>query len=140
MKVKLKKISTIGYEAVTESGHTLKMDGSLESGGENLGIRPMEMVLLGLAGCSGIDVALILQKSRQQVANCEISVEGTRADTVPAVFTDIHLKFRVSGDNLDSKKIARAISLSMEKYCSVTRMLEHAVKITHDFEIEEPST
>ncbi len=135
MKIHLKKISTIGYEAVTESGHSVKMDGSLENGGENLGIRPMEMVLLGLAGCSGIDVALILQKSRQQVTNCEIAVEGNRADAVPAVFTDIHLKFSVSGENLDPKRVSRAISLSMEKYCSVTRMLEHTVKITHDYEI-----
>jgi len=140
MKVQLKKISAIGYEAVTESGHTLKMDGSLDNGGENLGIRPMEMILLGLAGCSGIDVALILQKSRQQVTSCEIAVEGNRADTVPAVFTDIHLQFRISGDNLDPKRIARAISLSMEKYCSVTRMLEHTVKITHDFDIVESTT
>ncbi|MBX2885966.1 MAG: OsmC family protein [Granulosicoccus sp.] len=137
MKVNLKKISTIGFEAETESGHTVRMDGSPNDGGENNGIRPMEMVLLGLAGCSGIDVALILKKSRQEVTDCEIAVNASRADSIPAVFTDIHLQYRFTGVQLDPKKIERAIRLSMEKYCSVTRMLEPTVKITHDFDITD---
>ena len=135
MKIILKKISTIGFEAETESGHTVRMDGSPNDGGENNGIRPMEMVLLGLAGCSGIDVALILKKSRQEVTDCEIAVNANRADSIPAVFTDIHLQYKLSGAQLDPKKVERAIKLSMEKYCSVTRMLEPTVKITHGFDI-----
>lgn len=135
MKAKLKKISKIGFEAVTESGHTLVLDGSPDNGGENAGARPMEMVLLGLAGCSGIDVALILEKSRQPIDDCEIAVSANRADSVPAVFTDIHLEYTVSGENIEPRKVERAINLSMEKYCSVTRMLEPTVKITHSFKI-----
>ena len=102
---------------------------------QNLGLRPMETVLCGLVGCSGIDVALILEKARQKIDDCEIEVEAKRADAVPAVFTDIHVHYRITGSDLDPKKVSRAVSLSMEKYCSVTKMLEPTVSITHDFEI-----
>ena len=137
MKTSLKKIGPIAFEATTESGHTVIMDGSPDHGGANLGSRPMEMVLMGLGGCSGIDVSLILQKSRQQVSDCSIDIDAKRADAVPAVFTDIHLHYTVTGKQLDPKKVARAVSLSMEKYCSVTQMLEPSVNITHDFSIVE---
>lgn len=137
MNTSLKKIGPIAFEAKTESGHTVVMDGSPDHGGTNLGSRPMEMVLMGLGGCSGIDVSLILQKSRQQVSDCTIDIEAQRADAVPAVFTDIHLHYTVTGKQLDPKKVSRAVSLSMEKYCSVTRMLESSVNITHDFTIVE---
>ena len=135
MKVSLKKIGNLGFEAHTGSGHTMKMDGSPDDGGQNLGLRPMETVLCGLGGCSGIDVALILEKARQKIDDCEIEIEAKRADAVPAVFTDIHVHYRITGSDLDPKKVSRAVSLSMEKYCSVTRMLEPTVSITHDFEI-----
>jgi len=138
MKISLEKVGSVAFEAHTGSGQTLVMDGSPGDGGQDLGLRPMETVLCGLGGCSGIDVALILQKSRQQIDNCEIDIEAKRADSVPAVFTDIHLHYRVTGSELDPKKVGRAVSLSMEKYCSVTRMLESTVNITHDFEIIEP--
>ncbi|MGI9291830.1 MAG: OsmC family protein [Gammaproteobacteria bacterium] len=137
MKIKLNKIGPIAFEATTESGHTVIMDGAAEGGGGNLGSRPMEMILMGLGGCSGIDVALILEKSRQQVSDCVIDIDAQRADAVPAVFTDIHLHYTVSGAQLDPNKVERAVSLSMEKYCSVTRMLEPSVNITHDFSIVE---
>ena len=137
MKATLNKIGKIAFEGEADSGHRMIMDGSPDNGGENLGTRPMEMVLLGLGGCSGIDVSLILEKSRQQVTDCRIELEGARADDIPAVFTDIHLRYIVSGENLDEKKVARAVSLSMEKYCSVTRMLAPTVNITHSFEIVE---
>jgi putative redox protein len=137
MKVSLQKIGPIAFEATADSGHSVVMDGSPDNGGDNMGSRPMEMMLMGLGGCSGIDVALILQKGRQQVSDCRIEIEGQRADAVPAVFTDIHVHFTITGKQLDPKKVARAISLSMEKYCSVTRMLEASVNITHDFNIVE---
>lgn len=135
MKATLNKAGKIAFDAVAESGHHVVMDGSLDSGGENKGTRPMEMVLMGLGGCSGVDVSLILEKSRQKVSDCRIELQAQRADTIPAVFTDIHIQYIVSGENLDPKKVERAVTLSMDKYCSVTRMLAPTVNITHDFSI-----
>jgi len=135
MKATLNKVGKIAFEGVADSGHRIVMDGSPDNGGANLGTRPMEMVLLGLGGCSGIDVSLILEKSRQNVTDCRIELEAKRADSVPAVFTEIHIQYIVSGQNLDPGKVDRAVSLSMEKYCSVTRMLAPTVSITHGFEI-----
>ena len=137
MKATLKKVGKIAFEVTTESGHTLVTDGSPNNGGENAGPRPMELVLSALGGCSGIDVALILEKSRQQVTDCTIEIDATRADAVPAVFTDIHVHYTVTGRDLDPKRVARAVALSVEKYCSVTRMLEKSVNITHSFNIED---
>lgn len=137
MKATLNKIGRIAFEGQADSGHRVVMDGSPDNGGSNQGTRPMEMVLLGLGGCSGIDVALILEKSRQKITGCRIELEAARADGVPAVFTDIHVRYIVSGENLDPKKVDRAVSLSMEKYCSVSRMLTPSVNITHSFAIED---
>ncbi len=138
MKVRLKQFGALNFEARADSGHRVVMAASPEVGGEGAGPRPMEMVLMGLGGCSGIDVALILRKSRQRVRDFEIDIEAERADAVPAVFTRIHVHYRFRGENLDPGKVARAVALSMEKYCSVTRMLERAATITHDFEIIAP--
>ena len=114
------------------------MEGPEESGGENIGIRPMEMLLIGVGGCSSYDVVSILTKSRQEVTGCETEVSAERADAIPAVFEKIHLHFRVSGKNLSEKQVERAVSLSAEKYCSATIMLQKGgVEITHDFEIVE---
>jgi putative redox protein len=135
MKVQVKRNNAVHFTAVTESGHRVEMDGSAEIGGRDNGARPMEVVLAGLGGCSAIDVMTILEKSRQAVSNCEIEINAERADTIPRVFTKIHLFYRVTGNQLETKKVARAISLSMEKYCSVTRMLEKSAMITSDFEI-----
>jgi putative redox protein len=135
MKVQVKRNNAVHFTAVTESGHRVEMDGSAEIGGRDNGARPMEVVLAGLGGCRAIDVMTILEKSRQAVSNCEIEINAERADTIPRVFTKIHLFYRVTGNQLETKKVARAISLSMEKYCSVTRMLEKSAMITSDFEI-----
>jgi putative redox protein len=135
MKVQVTRNNAVHFTAVTESGHRVEMDGSSDIGGQDHGARPMEVVLAGLGGCSAIDVMTILEKSRQAVSNCEIEISAIRADTIPRVFTKIHLHYRVSGSQLESKKVARAISLSMEKYCSVTRMLEKSATISSDFEI-----
>jgi putative redox protein len=119
------------------SGHSVVMDGAPEAGGRNLGIRPMEMLLLGLGGCTAFDVVSILQKSRQQIVDCEVEIEAERATEVPKVFTGIHVHFIVSGKDLDPAKVERAVNLSADKYCSASRMLEKAAKITHDFEVVE---
>ena len=117
------------------SGHSVVMDGAAEAGGRNLGVRPMEMLLLGLGGCTAFDVVSILRKSRAQMVDCEVELEAERAEDVPKVFTRIHVHFIVSGKNLDEKKVARAVSLSADKYCSASRMLAKTAEISHDFEV-----
>ncbi len=122
-------------EGVTESGHQVVMDRSPDVGGQNLGSRPMEMLLLGLGGCAMIDVVLILRKARQAFTDIRVEINAERASEVPKVFTRIHLHFVVAGKQLDSRRIDRAISLSAQKYCSATKMLDSVAQITHDFEI-----
>jgi putative redox protein len=126
------------FIAKSDSGHTLIIDGPPSHGGKNLGARPMEMVLMGLGGCTSIDVLDILKKSRQDVTDCVTQLTAERATTIPAVFTSIHIHFLVTGRNLKSKQVERAIELSATKYCSATLMLQRGgVEITHDFEIIE---
>ena len=121
----------------SHSGHSITMDGPPEIGGENLGVRPMEMLLLGVAGCTMIDVVTTLKKMRQDLSHCETKVNAERADEHPKVFTEIHIQFIVKGKDLDSKKVGKAIKLSAEKYCSASIMLGETASITHDFEIVE---
>ena len=121
----------------SDSGHTITMDGPPESGGENLGVRPMEMLLLGVAGCTMIDVVTTLKKMRQDLSHCETKINAERATDPPKVFTDIHIQFIVKGKDLDSKKVDKAITLSAEKYCSASIMLGETATITHDFEVIE---
>ena len=119
----------------SNSGHSITMDGPPEIGGNNLGVRPMEMLLLGVAGCTMIDVVTTLKKMRQDLTNCETKLSAERADEHPKVFTDIHIQFIVKGQDLDPKKVEKAITLSAEKYCSASIMLGKTASITHDFEI-----
>ena len=121
----------------SHSGHSITMDGPPEIGGENLGVRPMEMLLLGVAGCTMIDVVTTLKKMRQDLTNCETKLSAERADEHPKVFTDIHIQFIVKGQDLDPKKVEKAITLSAEKYCSASIMLGETATITHDFEVVE---
>ena len=121
----------------SQSGHSITMDGPPEIGGENLGVRPMEMLLLGVAGCTMIDVVTTLKKMRQELTHCETKVNAERADDHPKVFTDIHIQFIIKGKGLDTKKVEKAITLSAEKYCSASIMLGKTASITHDFEIVE---
>jgi len=121
----------------SHSGHSITMDGPPEIGGNNLGIRPMEMLLLGVAGCTMIDVVTTLKKMRQDLTNCETKLSAERADEHPKVFTDIHIEFIVKGHDLDPKKVEKAITLSAEKYCSASIMLGKTASITHGFEIVE---
>ena len=131
--VRLKEDDSL--EGVTESGHQVVMDRSPDVGGQNLGSRPMEMLLLGLGGCAMIDVVLILRKARQAFTDIRVEINAERASEVPQVFTRIHLHFVVAGEQLDSRRVDRAISLSAQKYCSATKMLDAVAQITHDFEI-----
>ena len=126
------------FKATTGSGHDIQMDGPPDHGGENQGARPMEMMLVGLGGCTSFDVMSILQKSRQNVTDCRAEITAERADTVPSVFTKIHIHFHVTGQDLNEKRVARAIQLSAEQYCSASIMLEKAgVEITHDYTMYE---
>jgi putative redox protein len=119
----------------SDSGHTITMDGPPESGGENLGVRPMEMLLLGVAGCTMIDVVTTLKKMRQNLSHLETKINAERATDHPKVFTDIHIQFILKGQNLNEKRVDKAITLSAEKYCSASIMLGKTASITHDFEI-----
>ena len=121
----------------SNSGHSITMDGPTDIGGENLGVRPMEMLLLGVAGCTMIDVVTTLKKMRQNLIHCETKISAERADEHPKVFTDIHIHFIVQGKDLDSKKVDKAIILSAEKYCSASIMLGKTANITHDFKVIE---
>lgn len=127
----------MSFIAETGSQHTVIMDGAPESGGRNLGPRPMELLLAGTGGCTAFDVVLILKKGRHEITNCELKISADRADTDPKVFTRIHFSFRVTGKQLKPEAVARAITLSKEKYCSASIMLGKTAEITHDFEIIE---
>ena len=136
MKASVKWVDGAMFLAESGSGHSVVMDGPEDAGGRNMGVRPMEMLLLGVGGCSSFDVVNILRKGRQQVTGCRTELDAKRAETVPAVFEQIHLHFVVSGKDLDPEKVRRAVELSAEKYCSASIMLRKAgVDITHDFEI-----
>lgn len=126
----------VTFTARSGSGHEITIDGPPDSGGRNAGMRPMELMLLGLGGCAAFDVVHILRKGRAAVSSCEARVTAQRAESDPKVFTDIHLHFTVAGDNLTAKKVARAVELSAKKYCSASIMLRRAgVVVTHGFEL-----
>ena len=135
METQLKWAGNAAFIGRASSGHTVVMDGPAESGGRNLGPRPMEMLILGMGACTTYDVVSILKKSRQEITDCEIKVTSRRADSDPKIFTDIHIHFIVSGTRLKEKQVERAIKLSAEKYCSASIMLGATANITHDFEI-----
>lgn len=137
MKARIKLIEGVSFAGQSESGHTVVMDGPPDSGGKNLGVRPMEMLLLGMGGCTAFDVVHILRKSRQPISDCVAEIDATRADVDPKVFTKIHVHFIVSGKGLDPKRVDQAIKLSAEKYCSASIMLGKVAEVTHDFEIVE---
>jgi putative redox protein len=138
MKARIQWAGEAMFLGESGSGHVVVMDGPPENGGRNLGVRPMEMVLIGLGGCSNYDVVSILKKARQPIESCEAFLEAERANEDPKVFTKIHLHFVVKGRGLKETQVKRAIELSAEKYCSASIMLGNAgVEITHDYEIIE---
>ena len=138
MKARVKWIEGAAFLGESGSGHGIVLDGSPEHGGRNLGVRPMEAVLIGLGACSAFDVVSILNKGRQSFAACEVELEAERSETIPKVFTKIHLHFVMTGAGLDADKVARAVRLSAEKYCSASAMLGATAEITHDVEIVAP--
>lgn len=127
----------MAFFAETGSGHSLLMDGAPEGGGHNLAPRPMEMVLAGTGGCTAYDVVLMLRKGREEIRDCEVVLRAERAQDDPKVFTKIHFHFKVSGRALKPSAVARAITLSHEKYCSASAMLASTAEITHSHEIVE---
>jgi len=132
MKAQVKWISGEKFLGTSESGHTIVLDAN---GGEHAP-SPLENVLISLGGCSSVDVVSILQKAKQDVRDCIVEISSTRVDTVPRVFSDIHLHFVIVGNEVNEKHVERAINLSADKYCSVAQMLNKSVNITHDFKIK----
>ncbi|MBC7752396.1 MAG: OsmC family protein [Candidatus Saccharibacteria bacterium] len=138
MQASVKWVGGVAFEATSESGHQVLMDGSPAYGGENRGARPMELILLGLGGCAAFDIVTILKKARQDVTDVRCELQAERADDIPAVFTKIHLHFIVTGRGVKEKQVDKAIHLSADKYCSANRMLSlGGVEITHGFEVIE---
>jgi putative redox protein len=135
MKARVKWIEGAAMLGEAGSGHGVVMDGAPEFGGRNLGVRPMEMLLIGMGGCTEFDVLHILRKARQEVTDCVVELTAERAETEPKVFTRIHVHFVLTGKGLSDKQVDRAIRLSAEKFCSASIMLGATAKITHDFEI-----
>ncbi len=135
MKVTVKWLDGVSFVGESESGHAVVLDGPPDAGGRNIGMRPMEMLLIGMAGCSAFDVVSILQKGRHPVRDCRVEVSAERAAEIPKVFTQIHVHFVVSGANLKPAQVARAVQLSAEKYCSASIMLGQVATLTHDFEV-----
>ncbi len=137
MKARIKWVEDVMFVGESGSGHSMVIDGPPEHGGRNLGIRPMELLLQGLGGCTAFDVMMILKKARQPVTDCVLEIEAERADTEPKVFTKIHIHFIISGAGVSEKQLQRAIALSAEKYCSASIMLGQMAEITHDYELRE---
>ena len=138
MEAKVKWIDGKMFVGESGSGHAVVMDGPPDHGGRNIGVRPMELILLGVGGCSSFDVVDILQKGRHEIVDCVAELTAERVDAIPAVFSKIHLHFVVTGRNLKASAVERAVTLSAEKYCSASIMLaKGGVEITHSFEIKE---
>jgi putative redox protein len=135
MKVRAKWVEGVSFVGESETGHAVVIDGAPEYGGRNLGMRPMEMVLIGAAACTAFDVVLILRKARQPIADCSVDAEAERADADPKVFTRIHLKYAIAGRGLDPGVVERAVKLSKDKYCSATLMLAKTAEITFEIAI-----
>jgi putative redox protein len=137
VKARVSLLEGVSFAGTADSGHRVVMDGPPELGGRNKGTRPMEMLLIGLGGCSAFDVVHMLRKARIDMTGCEVEIEAERAPDVPRVFTRIHMHFMVSGKNIPESKVRRAVQLSAEKYCSAALMFSKVARVTHDYEIIE---
>jgi putative redox protein len=137
MKARVKWVEGTAMLGEAGSGHTVVMDGPPEAGGRDLGLRPMELLLLGMGGCTEFDVLLILRKARQDVTDCVVELSAERSEANPKVFTAIHAHFIITGRGLSEERVARAIELSATKYCSASIMLGATAKVTHDFELHD---
>ena len=137
MKAKITWLNGRAFVGESGSGHAVVMDGAPEAGGLNIGVRPMEMLLLGLGGCTAFDVVMILEKSREKITSCEVELEAERATEDPKVFTHVKMIYRLRGKNLKPAAVERAINLSAEKYCSASIMFGKTAKIEHEWTVEE---
>ena len=137
MKARLKWLDGRAFVGESGSGHAVVMDGAPDSGGRNVGVRPMEMLLLGLGGCTAFDVVMILEKSREKVTSCEVELEAERAAEDPKVFTHVKLIYKLKGKGLKPAAVERAINLSAEKYCSASIMFGKTAKLEHEWTVEE---
>jgi putative redox protein len=137
MKARVKWVQDVMFVGESGSGHSVVMDGAPAAGGRNLGVRPMEMMLLGLGGCSAFDVMLILKRGREAVTDCVVELDGERAETDPKVFTKVTMRYVVTGRGLDRRKVERAVQLSAEKYCSATAMFAKTAQLEHTIDIVE---
>jgi putative redox protein len=137
MKARVKWLDNMSFVGETGSGHSVVMDGAPDSGGRNLAARPMEMVLVGMGGCTAFDVVMILKKARQPIDDCIVEISAERAEEIPKVFTKIHVHYVIKGKGLSEKQVEKAVNLTAEKYCSVSIMLAATADVTHDFEIIE---
>lgn len=135
MKARVKWVEDLMFLGESGSGHTVVMDGPKELGGHDTGIRPMELLLLGLGGCTSFDMIQMLSKARQDIRDCVVEIESERSDEVPKVFTKIRVHYKIIGKDLKEAHVKRAIKLSTEKYCSASLMLGKTAEITHDYEI-----
>jgi putative redox protein len=137
MKTTVRWQDGVAFEAETGSGHRVMMDGAPDVGGRNLGGRPIEMLLVGLGGCTAFDVVHILKRGRHDVTGCTVDVEAERAENVPKVFTKISLHFVVTGRKLAPDAVARAVELSRDKYCSASIMFAQVAKMEHSWDVVE---
>ena len=137
MKARVKWVEGMSFLGESGSGHTFLMDGAPEAGGRNLGVRPMEALLMGTGGCTAFDVVLMLKRARADITDCVVELQADRAEQDPKIFTRIHFHFVVTGRRLKPEQVERVIHLSAEKYCSASIMLGKTAEITHDFEIRE---
>jgi putative redox protein len=132
MKTRVKWVENVSFVGETGSGHAVVIDGAPESGGRNVGPRPMELFLTGAAACTAYDVVTILRKARQPVADCVVDAEAQRAQTHPHVFTRVHFRYTVAGRGLDRARVLHAVALSHDTYCSATKMIAQTAEVTHE--------
>lgn len=137
LKAKVKWVEGLQFVGQSGTNHAIVMDGSPEYGGQNSGMRPMELLLVALGGCSGMDIVSILSKKKQDVRGVEINVIGKQAEDYPKRFIEIQVEFIIKGKSISEEAVKRAIELSMEKYCSVKATLEHSAKVIHSYKIVE---
>jgi putative redox protein len=135
MKATVRWVQDVMFLGESGSGHAVVMEGAPDAGGRNLGVRPMEMLLLGLGGCTAFDVVMILKRGREPVTDCVVDMDAERAATEPKVFTRIAMKYRITGRGLDPQKVERAVNLSAQKYCAATAILAKTAQISHEIEI-----
>ncbi|NQY26505.1 MAG: OsmC family protein [Piscirickettsiaceae bacterium] len=135
MKARIKWVEDLQFLGESETGHTIVMDGPEELGGHGTGMRPMELLLLGMGGCTSFDMIQMLKKGRQDIRDCVVEIDSERSDEIPKVFTKIHVRYTITGKNIKEAQVKRAVELSTEKYCSASLMLAKTAEITHEYEI-----